>query len=63
MTHKRVNNKNADIEMYYKENNHRPIISKELYIEAQRINRMQGNNGHRLYPYYGFLICLFVINQ
>lgn len=59
MTHKRVNNKNADIEMYYKENNHKPIISKELYIEAQRINRMQGNNGPRLYPYFGFLICPF----
>lgn len=58
VTHKRVNNRDAKIEQYYKANNHEPIIDKELFNKVQRIITMQSSNkGARMMPYYGILKC------
>lgn len=58
VTHKRVNNKDARIEKYYKRDNHPAIIDRELYNRVQRIMTMQSSaKGANLFPYYGLLKC------
>lgn len=60
MTHKSVSNSDSKIERYYKEGNHEPIVSKEVFEKAGRLKGMRSlQNGGSLYPYYGFLKCPF----
>ena len=58
VTHKRVDNRNTDIEKYYKSDNHKAIIDRELFNQVQRIITMQSSaKGANLFPYYGILKC------
>ena len=60
MTHKSVSNSDSKIERYYKEGNHDPIVSKEVFHKAGRLKGMRSlQNGASMYPYYGFLKCPF----
>lgn len=60
ITHKSVSNSDSKIERYYKEGNHEPIVSKEVFEKAGRLKGMRSlQNGGSLYPYYGFLKCPF----
>lgn len=60
MTHKSVSNSDSKIERYYKEGNHDPIVSKEVFYKAGRLKGMRSlQNGASMYPYYGFLKCPF----
>lgn len=58
VTHKRVDNRNADIEKYYRSNHHQPIVDRETFHQVQRIITMQSTaKGSKLFPYYGILKC------
>lgn len=58
VTHKRVNNQNADIDQYYKSNNHTPIIDRDTFDLVQKMILMQaGKKGTVMFPYYGILKC------
>lgn len=56
LTHKTV--KNRDIESYYKEGNHEPIVDKEVYRRAQKLSAMKDTGrGICMFPYYGMFRC------
>ena len=56
--HIKVENREAKLKQYYKENHHEAIIDRRTYQMAQEIAAMMdGHRGTRQYPYYGFLKC------
>lgn len=58
LTHKKVSNKDAAVEQYYKKNHHPAIVDRETYKAVQRIMTLKDRNrGFIQYPYYGFLRC------
>ncbi|MCI8483682.1 MAG: recombinase family protein [Lachnospiraceae bacterium] len=58
LTHRKVQNKDATVEQYYKKNHHPAIVDREIYEIVQTIMVMKDKNrGYLQYPYYGFLKC------
>lgn len=58
LTHNKINNKNAIIDKYYKEDDHTPIIDKETFRTVNRLIDMKSlSGGPDQYPYSGKLIC------
>ncbi len=58
ITHTLVNNRDARLKQYYKENNHPAIVSREEFQLAQRIMAMKDQTrGTIQYPFYGILKC------
>ena len=58
INHIRVDNRDARLKQYYKENHHPAIIDKETYQVANTIAAMKNRRrGIVQYPYYGFLKC------
>ena len=56
--HTRVNNRDARIKQFYKENHHPGIVDKETYQMALMISVLKDyHRGSTQYPYYGFLKC------
>lgn len=56
--HVRVNNRDAKLKQYYKENNHPAIVSREMFQMAQTIMAMKDlTRGTFQYPFYGTLKC------
>ena len=56
--HIRVNNRDAVLKQYYKENHHEAIIDRETFFIAQKIIAMRGTGrGTKQYPFYGTLKC------
>lgn len=58
ISHTRVDNRDAKLKQYYKENNHPAIVSREEYQIVQTIMAMKDQmRGCTQYPYYGTLKC------
>ena len=58
LKHNRINNKDAIIDKYYKEDDHAPIIDKETFKAVNRLIDMKSlSGGPDQYPYSGKLIC------
>lgn len=56
--HTRVDNRDAKLKQFYKENNHPAIVSRELFQMAQKIMAMKDlTKGSAQYPFYGILKC------
>ena len=56
--HIKVNNRDAKLKQYYRENHHTPIVDRHSYEMAQMISAMKDfHRGSAQYPYYGFLKC------
>lgn len=56
--HTRVDNRDAKLKQYYKEDNHPAIVSKDVFRMAQVILAMKSKlRGSGQYPYYGILKC------
>ena len=56
--HVKVNNRDARLKQFYKENHHAAIVDRRTYAMAQTISIMKDNHrGTTQYPYYGFLQC------
>ena len=53
-----VNNREAKIRQYYKENHHVAIVDRDVFQMAQEIAAMKDlHRGESQYPYYGILKC------
>ncbi|MCI9136881.1 MAG: recombinase family protein [Lachnospiraceae bacterium] len=64
LTHRKVPNKDAAVEQYYKKNHHPAIVNRETYETVQKIMVMKDRNrGFIQYPYYGFLCCPYCGKQ
>ena len=56
--HLKVENREAKLKQYYKENHHEAIVDRRIFQMAQDIAAMKDmHRGTRQYPYYGFLKC------
>lgn len=56
--HNKMDNRDATLKQYYKENHHEPIVDRHSYEMAQMIAAMKDfHRGTSQYPYYGFLKC------
>ena len=56
--HIRVDNRDAKLKQYYKENNHPAIVSRDVFQMAQMIMAMKDlTRGSGQYPFYGTLKC------
>ena len=56
--HIKVDNRDAKLKQYYKENHHTAIVDRRSYEMAQMIAAMKDfHRGTAQYPYYGFLKC------
>ena len=56
--HTRVDNRDAKIKQYYKENNHPAIVDQETWQMVQIMSAMRDlHRGCVQYPFYGFLKC------
>lgn len=56
--HIKVNNRDAKLKQYYKENHHDAIVDRRTFEMAQMISAMKDmHRGTSQYPYYGFLKC------
>lgn len=56
--HLKVENREAKLKQYYKENHHEAIVDRRIFQMAQNIAAMKDmHRGTRQYPYYGFLKC------
>ena len=58
LNHKRVKNDKAEVQQFYKKNDHDPIVERDIYEDVQKVIYMRGSKrGIKQYPYYGFLRC------
>lgn len=56
--HTKVENREAKLKQYYKENHHQAIVDRSIFQMAQDIAAMKDlHRGTTQYPYYGFLKC------
>lgn len=58
INHTRVNNRDAKLKQYFKEDHHAAIVDRETYQMAVTIAAMKDmHRGTGQYPYYGFIQC------